>query len=269
MKGLDLEKFIIDFFHAYQCKVEKQDKGIIKVELTEELDKAIMNRPFYWHYMESTGQIGIPATLTLITDPTKRNGTGEYVDIGSPRIQQMFSLISKREKYTKLFQEIKTDINTPLYPWLLVNMKICYKGKQKKEELISLGVQLINGKVIVNMMDELEPLALKKHISDHCYTLSPIITLTSAYKRIEKIILDYVEKQPKEWARETMEIQREEIALLNQFYEDDPENAIYKKEKEELNQRFTPEISLEVVSGGIVYLRENFPEQLISSSGAT
>ncbi len=28
-----------------------------------------MNRPFYWHYLEKTGGIPNPMSLTLITDP--------------------------------------------------------------------------------------------------------------------------------------------------------------------------------------------------------
>ncbi len=159
-----------------------------------------------------------------------------------------------------LFQEVEAEINTPLYPWLLANFKISYSGRQKKEELISLGIHLLNGKMIVNMMDELEKLTLKQQISDLCYTITPIITLSSGYKRLEKIILNYIDNQPKEWANEAMETLNEEIALLQHFYQDDLDDKILKKEIEELNNRYTPEINIEVISGGIVYLLDNFPK---------
>ncbi|MCF3941757.1 YqhG family protein [Oceanobacillus alkalisoli] len=260
MAIVDIEQFIIDYFSAYQCNPLKMEDGVMQVELTEELDKILMNRPFYWHYIQSLGQEGVPMTLTLITNPDKREQAGEWIDIGSPRLQQIFNHVTQHEKYTLLFQEVNTDKNTPLYPWLLANFKVSYRGRQKKEEIISLGIQLVTGKVIVNMMDELNKLALKQQISNFCYTISPIITLTSGFKRIEKIIQHYVENQPKEWANEALETRNEEIALLKQFYKDDLENNIVKKEMEEINNRYTPEITIDVTSGGLIYLLQDFPD---------
>lgn len=251
---------MIDFFSAYQCKLLNKENGVLQVELTEELDKVLMNRPFYWHYMQNLGQKGVPMTLTLITNPEKRDQQGEWIDIGSPRLQQIFNHVTHHEKYTLLFQEVNTDKNTPLYPWLLANFKVSYRGRQKKEEIISLGIQLVTGKVIVNMMDELIKLNLKQQISNFCYTISPIITLASGYKRIEKIIQHYVENQPKEWINEAIETRNEEIALLKQFYKDDLENDIVKKELEEIHNRYTPEIAIDVTSGGLIYLLQQFPE---------
>ena len=42
------------------------------VQLTIELDKELMNRPFYWHYLEKTGGVPNPMKLTFITDPKMR-----------------------------------------------------------------------------------------------------------------------------------------------------------------------------------------------------
>ena len=35
-----------------------------------------------------------------------------------------------------------------LHPWLLLNICIMYEGKQKKEELFSIGLNLINGSFV-------------------------------------------------------------------------------------------------------------------------
>lgn len=258
MAILNVKDFIESFFSAYQCKIKEKEAGVLEVELTEELDKALMNRPFYWHYVKSLGEEGVPMNLTFITAPEKRNLQGEWIDIGTPRFQQMVQHITQQEKYVLLFQEVHTNQNTPLYPWLLANIKISYRGKQKREELISLGIQLISGKVVVNMMDELDKLSLKQQISNLCYTLSPLITLNSGYKRLEKIILEYIEREPKDWAVEAMETLNKEIALLKEFYRDDLENDLFKKEVEELNKRYSPEIKIEVSNGGFLYLLDDF-----------
>jgi len=255
MEGINTEKFIHDFFTAYQCKVTKKEEGVLEVNLTEEMDKALMNRPFYWQYIKSLGQKGEPMKLTFITEPTKMEVQGEWMDIGSPRLQQMFQHVIQNEKYTLLFEEVQTTESTPLYPWLVTNIRINYKGRQSKQELISLGIQLIQGKIVVNMMDELDKRMLKQQISNFCYTLSPIITLKSGYKRLENIILNYIEDQPKMWAVNAKETIEEEKQLLKTFYQDDT-NELYKKEVEELNKRYQPKIETEVINGGLIYLRE-------------
>ena len=65
----------------------------LTVQLTIELDKELMNRPFYWHYLEKTGGVPNPDRLTFITDsqnaPT--NIKGETIHFGSPRLHQMLN----------------------------------------------------------------------------------------------------------------------------------------------------------------------------------
>lgn len=254
----NLEDYIVNFFTAYKCKTLHQQDGIIKVQLTEELDKELMNRPFYWHYMNSTGQQGEPMTLTLITNPEKRDTKGEWIHFGSPRLQQIWDYIIEKEKYVLLFQDIQVEKNTPLHPWLLTNIKVSYKGIQKKEELISLGIQLLNGRMVVNMMEELDKIKLKQQISNYCYTLSPIITINSGYKRMESVVLNYIEKQSHDWANEANKTLEEEFAILKHFYHDNQSDELLTKEIEELKNRYEPTIQLEVVNGGMLYLHEGF-----------
>lgn len=252
----DLEKFIIDFFTANHCDIMTKEEGKVTVQLTEELDKVLMNRPFYWHYINSIGEKGKPMTLTLITNPERKSEEGEWIHFGSPRLQQIWNYLIEQEKYTLLFEEIHVEKNTALYPWLLTNIKISYKGRQKKAELISLGIQLINGKIIVNMMEELNKLRLKQQISNYCFTLSPLISLTNGYRRVENIVLNYLENQSHNWAIEAQEKLQEEIAILNHFYQDNENDELLEKEIEEIKTRYEPEIKLEVVNGGLVYLNE-------------
>lgn len=254
----NLENFIVDYFNANGCKVIENANGMIRIQLTKEMDEALMNRPFYWHYIRSLGQEGQPMALNLITNPEKRNDKGEWIHFGSPRLQQIWNYLIQKEKYVLLFQEIHATKNTPLYPWLLANIKISYKGKLKKEEIISLGIQLINGKIIVNMMDELDKLSLKQQISNYCYTLSPLITVKSAYLRLETLIINYIEKQPKEWADDSRKTLEDELDILKHFYLDRIDDEILEKEIAELKNRYEPEIDIDVINGGLIYLSSTF-----------
>ncbi|MHA6250986.1 YqhG family protein [Oceanobacillus sp. CAU 1775] len=260
MSNINLDYFLTSFFTANQCKIEKPQEGMYSIQLTEEMDKALMNRPFYWHYIKSIGEEGNPMMLHLITDPNIDKSKGEWVHFGSPRLLQIWNHLVTNEKYVHLFEEVHTQENTPLYPWLLLNIKISYEANQKKEELISIGVQLINGKMIVNMMDELERRNLKQNISNYCFTLSPLITVKNGYLRIEKVILDYIKNQEKDWALNAQKKLEEELDILQHFYSDNTNQNLFEKEVAELHERYSPVINIEVVNGGILYLLGSFAE---------
>lgn len=85
----NLDHFLHDYFSAHHCTISSDNDGVLRVKLTEEMDRALMNRPFYWHYIKKMGHPGDPMTLTLITNHSKRDNKGEWIHFGSPRLQQI------------------------------------------------------------------------------------------------------------------------------------------------------------------------------------
>ncbi|MBY7143386.1 hypothetical protein KFZ56_10055 [Virgibacillus sp. NKC19-3] len=255
----NLHEFLQDYFTANQCELIFNEDGVLTVQLTEEMDRALMNRPFYWHYVKNTGYAGEPMKLTLITNPEKREEKGEWIHFGSPRLQQILNQLKQNEKVTKLFQKVKTNQNTPLYPWLVINLKVSYVGKQKKDEVFSLGLHLVSGIMKVEMMEIMQQVSLQMSISDYCYPISPLIKINSGYLRIQSVIDNYIENQTHEWAEESWKALDEEIQMLHHFYTEQTETMQEQKQKEliEIKKRYEPYISYEVINGGIFYLTED------------
>lgn len=253
----NLNQFLQDYFQNHKCDIIENNDGVLKIQLTEEMDQALMNRPFYWHYIKKMGQKGDPMSLTLITNPDKQEEKGDWIHFGSPRLQQIIRHLKDKERFTKLFQKVITNKNTPLYPWLVINLKLSYRGKHKKDEVISIGLQLVNGNMRLKMMDYLDEIPLQMKISDYCYTISPLIRLQSGYKRIESVITTYIENQTHEWAEVSLKTLRDEISTLQHFYEGRTEELEQmNKEIEEIKERYSPVISHQVINGGIFYLTE-------------
>lgn len=276
----DLNAFLHDYFTSNQCQVNQKRSGVLHVQLTEEMDKILMNRPFYWHYIKQMGFSGEPFELTLITDPDKADEDGEVIHFGSPRLQQIMKHLKNNERFTKLFEQIDTNkkvtpdsseasgpsfipgvsglqARVPLYPWLVVNMKISYQGKQKKDEIFSIGLHLLNGGMQLEMMDSLKERPLRMGIDDYCYTIAPVIKLQSGLKRIESVIADYIHRQDHEWADLSKQALHEELQLLEHFYEgrEDMDSTHKQKEINELSMRYEPKITMEILNGGIFYLQ--------------
>lgn len=257
MKITNLHDFLQRYFLAHQCHIINNQDGILTVQLNEQMDQALMNRPFYWHYIKSSGQVGEPAKLTFITDPNKREHKGEWIHFGSPRLQQVFSLLKKENKNIKLFQKVETNLNTALYPWLLINLKISYEGKHNKDEMFSIGLNLMNGIMKTQMMEILQEIPLNLTISDFCYPISPLIKVNSGFLRITSVIEEYLKNQTHDWAEESLSTLTEEIQMVQHFYDHNSMKDQMTKEINELKKRYTPSISYQVINGGFIYLTEN------------
>jgi|SRR5690625_3782927 len=258
----DLNSFLYNYFTAHHCEVLSNRNGVLNIKLTEEMDKVLMNRPFYWHYIKKMGHPGEPMQLNLNTNPSNAENTSEWIHFGSPRLQQIINHLRTNEKYTKLFQSVNTVINTALYPWLVVNLKISYQGQHKRDELFSIGLNLVNGTMKVEMMDILRKFTLRPVISDYCYTISPLIKLKSGFKRIEAVIDQYIENQTHEWAQESFKLLDEELVLLEHFYETETEEEQQQmeKEKKEITERYHPMVFYKVINGGLFYLEDGSVE---------
>ncbi|MFD2630815.1 YqhG family protein [Oceanobacillus kapialis] len=252
----DLNAFLASYFQAHHCEVLENTNGVLQIQLTEKMDRALMNRPFYWHYIKKMGREGEPKQLSFITNPNKREENGEWIHFGSPRLQQILRHLKQHERYTKLFQRVDTHVNTPLYPWLVINLKVSYKGKQKKEEMFSLGLQMVTGEMRSEMMETLKTIPLQQTISDYCYTISPIIRLSSGFKRMEAVIDNYIKNQTHDWADASLAAMKEDILTLEHFYVDqmDTEKETMQREMAEIEERYRPVITYEVINGGMFYL---------------
>src|SRR5690625_2375173 len=134
MSITNLNQFISYFIIAHKCRLISNQNGVLTIQLTEEMDRALMNRPFYWHYIKKMGQVGEPQTLTLITDQGTSGKQGELIHFGSPRLQQIMEHLKINERFTKAYQNLAdVTTNTALHPWLLLNIKVTYVGKLQKD----------------------------------------------------------------------------------------------------------------------------------------
>lgn len=254
MNMTHLHTFLETYFKTQACDILTSSDGILSVQLNEAMDQTLMNRPFYWHYMKSIGQKGEPMQLTLVTQPNKTNVDGEYIHFGSPRLQQIINDLKEKQHNVKLFERVTTTTRTPMYPWLIVNLKISYHGEHNKDELFSIGLQLVNGKMKTQMMETIQHVPLSKSISNLCYPISPLIKLPSAYKRIEMVIDTYLESKQHTWAEQSLATLAEEIKLVKHFFDPEHEQSQLNKEIDDLTNRYSPVISYNVINGGIVYL---------------
>lgn len=262
MQQQEIHKFLDRYFTANECDIVERHNAFLTVQLSVELDKQLMNRPFYWHYLEKTGGIPNPMLLTLVTDKESapEDLKGEIVHFGAPRLHQIFDSTKTLAGYIRLYQNVsmQTTGNIPLHPWIALNVKVSYQCDRKRDILMSLGLNLITGLFVENFQKQLEQLDLKAKIPDYCFTMSPLIKPQSGLNRIKQYITNYVEADDHTWADDAKERWNEDLELLDHFYaglDEKPES--YEIEKTALKEQYEPKVKVEIINGGLFYLMQN------------
>lgn len=261
MQQQEIHKFLERFFLANGCEILENQPGFLTVQLTIELDKELMNRPFYWHYLEKTGGIPNPMKLTFITDQQKapENLKGELIHFGSPRLHQIFQSTKNLAGYIRLYEKhsFAAGQQVPLRPWLGMNVKISYQCDRKRDIFKSIGLQLINGQMVENFHDRLLQLQLTPKIPDYSFTLSPLIMPKSGISRIENQLRSVLETEDHTWAKEARDRWAKDLDLLEHFYEDlEDKGDSYETEKKALQEQYEPKINISIVNGGLFYLTD-------------
>jgi hypothetical protein len=261
MQQQEIHQFLERYFYANKCEIIENENSYMIVQLTVELDKELMNRPFYWHYLEKTGGVPNPMRLTLITD--KQNAPkdirGEVVHFGSPRLHQLFQSTRNLAGYIRLYENYQNPNmnNIPLRPWLGLNVRISYQCDRKRDVFKSFGLQLINGQIVENFHDLLLGLALTPRIPDYSFTLSPLIMPKSGILRIGNIIRKEINLENHDWADNARKRWQRDIELLEHFYEElDEKGESYEIEKKALQEQYEPKINISIINGGLFYLTE-------------
>ncbi|WP_017726973.1 YqhG family protein [Halalkalibacterium ligniniphilum] len=261
MQQHQLHNYLRRYFIANDSAVVRESGSHLEIQLSIEMDKLLMNRPFYWHYLEKTGGIPQPLKLTLITNQATAPADlkGEPIHFGAPRLHQIFQSTRELGGYIHLYENVQANGNQsiPLHPWLCLNAKISFQCDRKKEVLLSLGLNLIHGQIVQQFFNRLQAINFSQKIPDYCFSLSPLIKTQSGIIRLEKMIQAYAESEDPKWAEDAIKRWEEDLHLLERFYEhveDKPES--YELEKTALQEQYEPRIEVEIINGGIFYLQQ-------------
>ncbi|WP_144510426.1 YqhG family protein [Bacillus sp. FJAT-22090] len=254
-----VHEYLLKFFQENNCRILNRNDHYMTVQLTVDIDKKIMNRPFHWQYLESINGVPDPAQLTLITDQNNLNEgiKGEVVHFGSPRLSQMFQVTKELGAFVQMYEKVESVGPRPiLTPWLGVNYKVSYYSDQTKEMLHSLGINLMKGSIVNNFHDLLGKVNLVSVSSGDAFHLPYIIKPLRGLERLDLAIENIIQKDDHTWAEEAKQRCLKAQKVLEHFYEeveDKPE--CYEMEKTAIDEQYKTRIKIEIINGGLFYLK--------------
>lgn len=255
-----IHHYLLQVFEENNCAIIKRAPHYMTVQLTVEMDKRMMNRPYYWQYVESTDVEPCPAQLTFITDKSKlvENIAGEVIHFGSPRLNQIFAVTRETGAFIQMYAQVGDDSvdQTILTPWLGVNYKVSYCSDRTKEMLYSLGINLMTGEVMHAFQEFLGEVELHPEMTGNPFLLPYIIKPMRALERLDLLVDHLIQQDDHTWAEEANTRWKRAQRVLDYFYEDVEEiPECYEIEKKALAGQYETKIKIEVINGGVFYLK--------------
>lgn len=252
--------YLRSFFAENKCPILNDNAHYIIVQLTIDMDKKIMNRPYYWKYLESMNGEPNPAQITFITDQNKLDHSikGEIVHFGSPRLSQLFQATKELGAFVQMYERVldKPATKTILTPWLGVNYKVSYYSDQTKEMIYSLGINLITGNLIESFQESISWADLDPIKSEDAFSLPYNIKPIRALERLDLMIENIIQQDDHTWAEEAKERWENDKKVLEHFYvgvEDKPE--CYEMEKRAMEDQYKTRIKIDIINGGLFHMK--------------
>lgn len=249
--------YLKEFFMENDCEILGEENHYLTVQLTIDIDKRIMNRPFYWQYVEATNSEPNPAQVTFITNQTAMAGNfGEAIHYGSPRLNQIFLATRELGAYVQLYEKVDRDMGQViLTPWLGVNFKVSYCCDRTKEMLYSFGINLLTGVIKEDFHETICTSDFNIEPEENVFHVQYIIKPARALERLKATIESIIEQDDHFWATEAQKRWQRDQRVLDYFYEDIEEKPeCYEIERKALEEQYEAKIKIEVINGGLFYL---------------
>ncbi|MDV2580972.1 YqhG family protein [Alkalibacillus haloalkaliphilus] len=267
MKQAEIHGFLYEFFDHRQASILENHDGLLTVKLTRELDQQLMNRPFYWQYINTMGYEGEPMTVTYKSKEGVE-ADGEWIHFGSPRLQQIFNVIQEEGRYTTLYENISGNTKrTPLYPWFVCNLQVKYRGWYIHDEMVSIGILLTNGTMRFNWIDENIDQHFVQHVPDYAYKIPYIISPERSIEHLTKELSNRIEQESTSFSEKSIELYNQELNMLDELTElhTEEDQQFYDQSKEQIYERLYPKVEVNWINGGLFYLTQERTRQLTTS----
>ncbi len=264
--AIRVHHFAERYFSANDCQIIERSPHHLKVKLSVKVDKELINRPFYWMYVEKMNLQPNPATLNLISKPEKAPDgfNGELLSFGTPRFTQILQSAINQGRFIRLYEDkITPEVNnpassSPYIPWLGVNYKLSYICDQKKDELLSLGMNLYDGKIKNDFYPLIKQRSWTPKIPAHRHTIRPRIKLMESLGQLEHYVEEHIKKQDSTWAREAKKRLDQELKQLSLYYPEwESEVGIETEKKQRIQEiywQYYPRIEVDTINAGLFFL---------------
>lgn len=115
-----------------------------------------------------------------------------------------------------------------------------------KDELVSVGIRLIDGTMRFQMMDEMEHKNFVSAVPNFCFTLPKIISDERAVERVTEELKQRIKQKSSDFVNKSHKLYEREMNMLNKLIiDDDKDDADHQRAKDQIFERLYPQVDLE------------------------
>jgi hypothetical protein len=265
---ITLRSFTERYLQANDCQILESTPSYLHTQLSIEADKDLINRPFYWMYVEKMNLPANPMQLCLVFDPENppEERRAEHLFYGSPRFRQLLLSARNQGKFVRLYQEPprwtpSSSKSIGYKPWLSIQYLISYVCDQKKDRIASFGIDLQTAQIEPNFIQRLQSYKWTHKLPERRYTLSPRMTIQEAVGEVEYMLTEELTAEDHQWAEEAEKRLQEELNQVSTYFpveekQTEEEKAANTARRRECIWQYHPRIEIHVISAGLFYLED-------------
>lgn len=265
MDQTQVRSFVERYLRAMNCQIIESTPGMIDVKLSIEADQALLNRPFYWMYVEQMNLPANPAQFRFFFEETEesRDFYSDQIHFGAPRFKRMLDSAQKQGRFVRLYQQSQPSERTltakSYHPVLAVNYHLAYICDQKKDRINDLAIDLQTGEVHPSFYTWAKEQQWTPQLPPSRFLLPFQLTLHEAVGRLEAYLQREVEQEDHGWAEQARKRLADEVQQIESYYPE--EHLLTDDQRQEKHQRLretvwqlAPRIEITVINAGLFYL---------------
>lgn len=266
MDQTQVRSFAERYLRAMNCQIIESTPTMIDAKLSIEADQALLNRPFYWMYVEQMNLPANPARFRFYFEETEES-SGFYCDhlyYGAARFTQMLDSAQKQGRLIRLYQRSSPTDEKPhsakgYHPFLAVHYQIAYICDQKKDRLHYLAIDLQTGEIYSSFYTWAKEQQWTQQLPPSRFLYPSQFTLHEAVGRLEAYLQREIEQEDHTWAEKAKERLANEYQQIASYYP--AEHLLSDEQRQEKQQRLresvwqlAPRIEVEVINAGLFHL---------------
>ncbi|WP_166786860.1 YqhG family protein [Jeotgalibacillus salarius] len=197
------------------------------VQLSEQLDRKFMNRPFYWHYRDALNQSGDPLQIMLVDSPDTSNHKGfTQLNYDHPIFQSMLASAQEENRFYTAYE--KAENQRDLFPWIHLQLTTGIIPPGPASIRIDSRISLTTGLILMNSHEKIPDL--------HLFETRPNGSVLHSNRIPYETALNILNTRFEKYCEQLLEENSEQHA------------AVLQKNKPD------PSISIHHISAGLIYL---------------
>lgn len=268
MNSNEIRRFLLDFCEATQCHVDEQGTEGLTVKLSDDVDRLLTNRPYYWMFVDRGGTAGETLRMKWLMAEAEPQSATQALQMprldcrfGARGLQHIFRIAQDKGRFVRLFEQptsqpVRARSSRAYQTWACFNLKTEYICDLKREQLTSIGVHLQTGRFVDSFAERLAALPLQTQLPQQTHLLREIISLEHAWRTAIDYCRRAAEQATPEWAEQARRRMADELAIHRAYLEAHPvadrEQAEHRLR--EIEWQYKPHVRISLVNGGLFHI---------------